>query len=286
MHVDCLPCYFRQAYQAALFSGGDEARHWDAVRAVASYIMDINPGDDSIDFAERMHNRIKEALGSDDPYRKVKEEYTEMAEGIEGLIESVAAAGGDSLLSAVKVAIAGNVIDFGAGGSFDVESAISGALEYEFAIDHYDAFKAAFARAESVLYIGDNTGEIYFDKPLLRLLKGKEVTFVARDSPVLNDATIEYAERAGLSEFARLTDTGVSAPGFPPKRVRPEVRAKFESVDMVISKGQGNFESLCDHVRPDMFFLMKTKCELVSRLLGTNLGDIVLMESGRVNLNE
>jgi damage-control phosphatase, subfamily I len=286
MHVDCFPCYFRQAQQAGEFSTGDRALQWKAVCKLADFLSRLPAEADPTRTAEDIHRVIREALGDPDPYKKVKEEYTEKAEAMLPLIDTLAASGADSLLTAVRIAIAGNIIDFGAGGAFDVESAIRGALDCRFAIDHYAAFRAAFERAKTVLYIGDNTGEIYFDIPLLRLLGGREVTFVTRGGPVLNDATIEYARRAGLDRYARLADTGSQSPGFPVERVRPEVRELFNSVDLVIAKGQANFESLHAAARPGLFMLLKTKCNLVARVLQVEFGDILLIESGRVVLNE
>lgn len=285
-HIDCFPCYLRQALQAARFSSDDELLHWKAVRAVAEYLSGLGEGIPSMEAAENVHQRIKAALGDPDPYKKVKEEFSAAAERMEPMIEEIAATGGDPLMTAVKVAIAGNIIDFGTGGEFDVGTAIRDALEFPFAVNHFDAFKEAVGRARTVFFIGDNTGEIYFDKPLLRLLAGKKITFAVRGGPILNDATIEYALRAGLDKFAALIDTGISVPGFPLDRVRPEAREEFEAADIVISKGQANFETLHMVLRPSLFFLLKIKCNLVTRMIqGTKCGDIVIMESGRVPLN-
>jgi len=262
--------------------------HWKVMRAVAGFLSGLADDTNSMETAEQFHNIVKETLGDPDPYLKVKEEYTQMAEDMEPAIEKLSVSGGDdSLAAAVKLAIAGNIIDFGAGGVFDVETAIRGALDFPFAIDHFEAFKREIGKAKTVLYLGDNTGEIYFDKPLLKLLKGKEVTFVARGGPILNDATVDYAERAGLGAFATLTDSGLAVPGFPVERVRKEVRKLFDTADVVIAKGQANFESLHDNDRPSIFFLLKIKCDLVARMLeGVKCGDIVIMESGRLPIQE
>jgi len=286
LHVDCIPCYFRQALQASRFSTDDEDLHWKTVRAVAKYLSGISPGQNSILVSERVHEIIKESLGDPDPYLSVKEEFTAAAEGMEPQIEKIAAEGGDPLLSAVKLAIAGNIIDFGAGGTFDVETAIRGAMHFSPAIDHFNEFRSTLDSSRTVLYIGDNTGELYFDKPLLRLLGDRDVTFVVRGGPSLNDATIDYARRAGIDKIVRVEDTGLASMGFPLDRIRPEVHELFQSADMVIAKGQANFESLHDTEKPGLFFLMKVKCELVAGILGANFGDIVVIESGRVPMND
>jgi damage-control phosphatase, subfamily I len=286
-NLECYPCYFRQALQAVRFSTDDVNLHWKAMRAVADFLSRLPADSNSMETAEQFHNLVKEMLGDPDPYIKVKEEFTKKAEEMEPLIGEIAASDGDPLATAVKLAIAGNIIDFGAGGVFDVVSAIRGALDFPFAVNHFEAFERELEKARTVLYLGDNTGEIYFDKPLLRLLSGKEVTFVARGGPVLNDATIEYAKRAGLDELATLTDSGITVAGFPVERVRKEVRELFGAADVVIAKGQANFESLHDNERPNIFFLLKIKCEVVARMLeGTKYGDIVIMQSRRLPIRE
>ncbi|HOC93974.1 MAG TPA: ARMT1-like domain-containing protein [bacterium] len=287
--LECFPCYFRQALQASEIAGASDEEKWEAARAVAALLTKVSPDDESMLVAEEIHKAIKEALGNPDPYYNVKEEYTGIAEGLLPRIEEMARAGADPLLSAAKLAIAGNIIDFGAGTNFNVEAAVRGALEAPFAIDHLERLREALASARSVLYLGDNTGEIYFDRPMLRLIKfgGSEITFVTRGAPILNDATIEYARRARIDEFASLADTGAMSPGFPPGRVRPEVFSLFETADVVVSKGQANFETLCHIKRPGLFFLLKIKCEIVARMIGGGkLGDVLLMEAGRFPLLE
>ncbi len=281
-----MACYIRQAVQAARMSTDDEQLHWNAVRAVAEYLKDVPAGTDSIMAAENVHRRIRDAVGDPDPYLKVKEEFTAMAEKMEPQIDEMARRGSDPLLAAVKTAIAGNIIDFGAAADFDLAASVRDAMNFDVAVNHYDALKESLEKAATVLYLADNTGEIYFDKPLLRLLRDKAVTFVVRGAPSLNDATMEYAERAGIGRLAKLADTGIQSMGFPLERIAPEIRDLFFSADVVVSKGQANFESLFDAVRTSLFFLMKVKCDLVARMLGAHFGDICIMESGRISLNE
>jgi len=264
----------------------DERLQWETVHAVADYLTRIDSSNDSMMVAETVHQMIKDTLGNPDPYFDVKEEYTEIAERMESLIGELASQGDDPLLTAIKIAIAGNIIDFGAGSGFDVEKAIRGSLDFALAVNHYEAFRETLDKAGTILYLCDNTGEIYFDKPLLKLLAGRDVTICVRGGPILNDATREYAERAGLHEFGTLIDTGILSPGFPIDRVQAGARDLFYGSDMVISKGQANFETLNNVVRPGFFLLMKVKCDLVARILGTRYGDIVLMESGRIPMND
>lgn len=284
--LDCMPCYFRQAVQAARMCTDDTALHWKAVRAVAAYLNEVPEDIDSILVAENVHRIIRESLGNPDPYRTVKEEFTEIAEKMEPRISEMAGQGGDPLLAAVKTAIAGNIIDFGAAADFDLEASVRDAMSFDVAIDHYEALREALDSAENILYLADNTGEIYFDKPLLKMLADRDVTFVVRGAPSLNDATMEYAERAGIGNFAKLTHTGFQSMGFPLERIAPGIRDAFFKADTVIAKGQANFESLHGAGRDNLFFLMKVKCDLVARMLAAKAGDICIMESSRLTLKD
>lgn len=279
MQLDCIPCYFRQAIHAARLASSDEAVHWKTVQAVCKYIAETPMDKNSILAAEEIHALLRETLDNIDPYLKVKEKFTAIAENAEPLIESLAAGGPDLLLAAVKMAIAGNIIDFGAGVTFDVDAAVRNALNFEFAVDHFKQFADRLSTAENILYIGDNTGELYFDKPLLKLLSGKNVTFAVRGGPCLNDATREYALRAGIDKLATIIDTEIATVGYPLERIGQEAVGAFNNADMIIAKGQGNFESLHGVKRPGLFFLMKVKCGLVAKMLGANEGDIIIMES-------
>jgi len=285
MSLDCFSCYMRQTLQASRMSTPDVRLHWKAMRAAAEYLLDLTPEHDGIEASEELHQRIKRALGDPDPYIKVKEQFTRIAEEVTARIEELALQGDDPLVAAVKLAIAGNIIDFGADTAHALCNGIDTALDVNFDIENIDSFSAAFEKSKTILFIGDNTGEVYFEKPLLRLMQGKEVTYVVRGGPILNDVTMDYALRAGLDKLARLTDTGLSAPGFPMERVRSDVRAMFDAAEMVIAKGMGNFESLLDVKRPRVFCLLKAKCDLVASMLQVRHGAVLLLECGRFEMH-
>ncbi len=286
--LDCFPCYMRQALQAARLATTNHTDHWRVMRAMSAFISEIDPSINCMVVAEAAHQVIRDALRDPDPYLAVKEQYSALCEQLEPEIASVVASTpGDPLYTAIKVAIAGNIIDFGASESFDLNRNISAIIDEPFSIDHFTAFRSAISSACNIVYLGDNTGEIYFDKPLLSMLcEDHKITFITRGGPIINDVTPEYALRAGIDRFATITDSGIPSPGFPLDRVSPHARRLFDEADIVISKGQGNIEALHDCKRPNLFFLMKVKCELIAKMLGAPFNSMILAESASLDFDE
>jgi hypothetical protein len=182
------------------------------------------------------------------------------------------------LETAVRLAIAGNVIDFGiysSLGEADVVDAIDSALVDGWDADCLEALAQAVNDAREILYLGDNAGEIVFDRLLIEELPRGKVTFAVKGSPVINDATMEDAERVGLSSLVEVIDNGSDAPGTIVEDCSAEFRGRFERSDLIIAKGQGNYESLSG-VDKDVFFILKAKCPVIARDLGCDIGQMIL----------
>ncbi|HHH78001.1 MAG TPA: DUF89 family protein, partial [Thermoplasmatales archaeon] len=232
------------------------------------------------EISREVHALIKKITGSDDPYKKVKEESNIAAGRLYPGLKEMVERADDPLLAALKLSIAGNVIDFGTSNRFDIRDMID-RMENEGMGDSYPLFKKFLDKTESVVYLGDNAGEVFFDRLLIEKLAdmGKEITYVVRANPIINDATVEDAKYAGIDSIAEVIagDEGqaISAPGTLLSRVSPEFMDRFTDADMVISKGQGNYESLSDVTR-SMVFLLMVKCPLVARDIGMEVGNPVL----------
>ena len=163
----------------------------------------------------------------------------------------------DTLLTAIKIAIAGNIIDFGASSSFDIEREINEVFEKKCAICDYEQFKLQLANTDEILYIGDNAGESVFDRLLIEELK-KPVTYAVRGIPVINDVTYDDAVQAGIDKVATILSSGTDAPGAVLETCSAEFREAYRNSRFIISKGQGNYEALSEERRP-IFFLLKVK---------------------------
>ncbi len=181
--------------------------------------------------------------------------------------------------TALRYAIAGNIIDFGPTHHFDVDETIERVFQTTFAVDDSEALKAEIKKAKSILYLGDNCGEIVMDKLFLETIGHPNVVFAVRDQPILNDATLKEAREVGLHKVATLITNGDNTPSTLLHRVSKEFLKIYRSADLIISKGMGNFEGLMDENDPRLFFLMMIKCPVIGQKVGAEKGDFVVKRS-------
>jgi len=221
-----------------------------------------------------VHRIVRQLTGDDDPYAAVKAESTREALRLYPRLKALVAEDGDRLERAIRIAIAGNVIDFATGADFDIKEGLERILNQPFAINDIAAFRKALSEARSVLYLGDNAGETVFDRVLIEALD-VPVIYAVKGGPIINDATVDDALAAGLDEVAEVVSTGSDAPGTILSRCSAEFRALYERAELVIAKGQANYETLSGE-GGRLFFLLKVKCPVIARDIGAPVGSIVL----------
>lgn len=231
----------------------------------------------------KAHALTRALLGADDPYREIKRRSHQQAMALYPRLKEIVRGHADALRAAALIAAAGNVIDFGFSHSIDLEAAITDMFEHKFAIDDWGEFRRRLDRAHDVLYLADNAGEVVFDRVLIEALTDEfsdlRVTYVVKGSPCLNDATLEDAEAAGIGERAALMTTGQAAVGFIAETAGPEFLAALRGADLIIAKGQANYESLDEFELP-VVFILKAKCRVISDALGVEPGQLVLKAHG------
>jgi len=273
-YLDCIPCFFSQALRAARIATNDEATHKRILDRIAQMVKIISLEDSPPKVAGMIYRIIAEETNNPDPYKHIKRDFTRRALDLLPSLRKQVLSSDEPMMTAIRYAITGNIIDFGPTESFNMEKALDNALLMKFGICDYETFREHALRSKKTLYIGDNAGETVFDRLLIEQLDS-DVTYAVRNNPVINDATIEDAREAGLDEAATIMSSGCDAPGIILEECSRDFRDEFESADLVIAKGQGNYESLSDVTRP-MFFLLKAKCAIIARDLGITNGDIVL----------
>ncbi len=285
-HLDCIPCFFRQALSAARMASGDTAVHERVLRAVAAAVGRMDLSDVPPRMGQLIHREVRAETGDPDPYAQVKREFNELALSLLPRLREIVAASGDPFTTALKLAAAGNIIDFGGGRKVepgDVETSITSALDSELGARSVDALRTALDADSRVLYVADNAGEIVFDRVLIELIGPERVTLAVRGGPVINDATSEDAEVVGLTDLVPVLSNGSDAPGTVLAECSTRFLRAFESADVVLAKGQGNYETLSDAGR-QVFMLFKVKCAVVAEDCGRTLGEIVLLDGGRGGL--
>jgi hypothetical protein len=223
----------------------------------------------------QIHRIVREETGSPDPYAQIKRRSTEAALRLLPTARDRVAAAADPFDAAVRFAIAGNVMDFALSAAWNeerIEATFAEALTRPIVRSDVGRLKEDAGIAALILYIGDNAGETVLDGLLLERLPRGRVTYVVKGAPVVNDATREDALAAGIGEFARIVDTGSDAPGVILQDTSREFRDLFRLADLVIAKGQANYESLSGS-REGVYFLTQVKCPVMARDAGASVGD-------------
>jgi damage-control phosphatase, subfamily I len=280
-YLDCIPCFLRQALEAARMVSDDPELHQRVLRSVLSAVarMDLRQAPPAM--AREIHQIIRAASGDPDPYRGVKDSSNELVLGLLPGLRRRVAESSDPLQTAIRLAIAGNVIDYGVRSDLtdeQVRGAIAWSLEAPLDLEALEALRAEILRAGSILYLADNAGEIVCDRLLLELLPLERVVLAVKGSPVINDATRADAVAAGLTELVQVVDNGSDVPGTILSRCSESFRRSFYAADLVIAKGQGNYETLSEADRR-VYLLFKAKCPVIARDVGREVGELVIARS-------
>ena len=287
-YLECISCFFKQALEAARMAGADNKTQKSILDEVAKVIPNIKLSSTPPEMGKTIHDIVKKITGQKDPYKELKEKATEQTLKIYPELRKKVESADDRLLMAVELAIAGNIIDYGTKNSLDVEKELTKILgaeqrvikEEKKSIFNFKSFKNAVKKAKDILYIGDNVGETVFDCVLLQEIKRiypeKEIVYAVREKPIINDALKNDAVKAGIDNFAKIMSSGSEVPGtIIPLCSKPFIDI-FKNFDLVISKGQGNYETLSDEKRP-VFFLFMAKCPVIARHVDCEVGEIVLV---------
>jgi len=275
-YLDCIPCFMQQALRAGRIATSDENKLKQILDKTGEMVKTISMHDTPAETGMMVYQIVKEVTGVYDPYKDIKQQHILETKSIYPKLEKLVANSDDRLLIAIKIAIAGNIIDLGVNKAFDIVTDVKNILKQDFAILDYLAFKKQLEKSKDILYIGDNVGESVFDKILIKELK-KPVKYAVRSIPIINDVTREDAIASGLDEVAELIDSGCESPGIILDQSTPEFLKIFNKSDLIISKGQGNIEGLSECNR-QVFFLLKAKCPIISNHLGIEEGSIILKE--------
>jgi uncharacterized protein with ATP-grasp and redox domains len=220
---------------------------------------------------------ISEKTGIQDLFARIKKENTQKALSLYPQLKERVVSSHDRLATAVRMAIAGNVIDFGANADFDLDRDLVGLLSQDLAVNDFPAFQKAVHEARNVLYLADNAGETVFDRLLIEEL-GKPVVYAVRENPIINDATHQDALDAGIDQVAEIISSGTDAPGTILGLCSENFVKILKSADLIISKGQGNYEGLSEKTLP-VFFLLKAKCAVIAEDIGVKQGSLILMKA-------
>jgi uncharacterized protein with ATP-grasp and redox domains len=270
----CYDCLRKLACQAAELGTGNEQTKARAIEKSIKLLHDNFSLDCvSIVIATKMHTLIKEITGNPDPYRRMKDKEIEVGRE---LSQQIGIKDG-GFMNCLKFAALGNAIDF----FRPLDIVISDMKEpVNFVMNDAEQFEAKFTRASRLLYLADNAGEVFFDLPLLKLLrKGASVAYVVKSAPVQNDITRDDIRRVGLEdELGEILTTGTSTPGIDFSLASTVFKREFASADLVFAKGMGYYESLSElPAEGRVFYCLRAKCQPVANSLNVPLNSYVAM---------
>ena len=272
--LDCLPCILRQVLEASRMATDNQELQADIMEESIGILSDYKKYGSSPELVSAMHQIVKCLTGVSDPYKAVKERDIKVAKEAYPLLRQFLERKQNGLYWALKIAATGNIIDSAIYNTENLQNCIEKELVKEFSVCSLDIFEEKLKSAKSILMIGDNAGETVFDRVLIEHLTGYKITYAVRSEPIINDATLQDAYDSGLNDCADIITTGCGAPGAVLNQCSTEFLSAFNSTDIIISKGQGNFEALSDCRRP-VFFLLKAKCTMIAARLSVNLNDYV-----------
>lgn len=278
MHTspECLECLRKQARYTASLASNDLELQSSIIDQVSCYLqgidMDLSPPENAV----QMYRLIAKQSNCPDPFANLKTESNAFAANLRDKLASQIATSNEPLLTAIKFAIAGNVIDYGAHHRFDINKTIEQCLDQEFCINDFNLFKKELTKADNILYLGDNCGEMIFDSLFIELLAKKKITLALKERPIINDATLADAREYGLDRYCKLISNGTDCPGTSLANCSKDFNDLFMNADLIISKGQGNFETLSETIRP-VYFLLTVKCQVVAQHLEEITGKTIPM---------
>lgn len=278
---ECIYCLARQAVEIAEEATSDAAIQEEIIKKSLKELSEMDFNETAPEIAFKMHQHAKNITGIHDPYLRLKEQYNEIAEGIyERIIEEKwLDKAQDRFDMACRLAIAGNIIDFSVGLKLepsDIIKSVEESINHNIFGTGTAALREAVEKSKNIIYIADNSGEIIFDKFLLENLPVEKVTYVVKGGPIVNDATMKDALSTGVANLVKVIDNGHSAQGTILKDCSDSFNSEFNKADLVISKGQANFETLSHIKDKTIFYLMRAKCQSVASAIGCKQMDYVL----------
>lgn len=283
MGRECVICILNQMLRVAgHLNLNEEAKDALFAAALTEAASSSFRGLSSPQYAEGIYARIAELTGSPDPYKNLKRQQNDWVMAQSGQIEAMIAEAADPLRLCAELALLGNIIDYGGMTLFDPASILADAGNLKLEIDDYELLMNRMSRAKTLLMIGDNAGEAVFDwywlRQIGRTFPSLRLIYAVRKEPAINDMTLQDAREIGMQDVAELIDSGSSCAGTLPKLASQPFRGLFETADLIVSKGQGNYETLEDSERA-LFFVFKVKCDVVARYSGLPLGSLIIASS-------
>ncbi|HOK09822.1 MAG TPA: ARMT1-like domain-containing protein [Candidatus Hydrogenedens sp.] len=285
--LDCLVCFIRQAYRSAKIATSDPEIQRQILISVGAELQNMDMSLSPAELSQFIYEITAKLSGKSDPYLEEKRQQNELAMSVEEELRGIRDHSENPLLTALLLSAAGNIIDLGIlkTEDIDIHTAIEQALTLHFAVNHFEQFQKDLRTAKQLLFFLDNAGEIVFDKILIEeLQKYVEVTAVVKGTPIINDACMEDAITVGLDKVCNVIPMERGWIGAPWRQLSSDLRKRMEEADIIIGKGQGNYETLDDYPG-NVYLLLKAKCSVVAEHMGVKEGEIGFLSPRKQRAN-
>jgi len=279
-YLECVPCFVRQTLEVAQMITDDVSVHERALREVLRHVAEMDMSVSPPEMGRAIHRIVRQITGVADPYAEQKQRFNAFALGLYPEFSGRIGESRDPLSAAVHLAAAGNIVDLGVKSGLDqrqIHEALEHALTDTLDPSELAAFREGVQKATDILYLGDNTGEIVFDRMLIERLPREKITFAVRGRPIINDALMQDAIDTGITNLVPVIDNGSDVPGTILAECSPDFCERFRHADMIIAKGQGNYETLSEVDAP-VTFILKIKCPVIAQDAGRDVGSLMLQK--------
>jgi uncharacterized protein with ATP-grasp and redox domains len=286
--LECIPCFIRQSLEAAKAAGCSDDECKKILVETSNAIEGIDFNNSPPKTGKIIHDIVKKVSGSKDPYRKLKLEMNKQSLSVLEVLKKTVSLSSNPLLASAQISIAGNMIDFGAPAEFDIYRDLNKAIYSMLRVNHYEQFVSMIEKADNLLFLADNAGETVFDRVFIENIKKNfdvKITYVVKEGAIINDALKEDAVYADIDRYAKIMSNGSNAPGTVFEYCSDEFNSVFKKADVIISKGQGNYESL-NNIKSPVFFMFKVKCNVLAKQIGYPVGSNVFMKSRALEVRE
>ena len=284
----CMECNLKQLIKISELLKVSEIQKEKAAKRLFKVLSEVDYNQTNPEIMEKTWQVITSEFDNENPYKEIKENYNNLLLSIYEETKQIVKKADNKFITALKIAVIGNIIDFGARHQFNKEmllNQIKNAHEIFFKIDYVEQLKSSLQKGKQLLYIGDNCGEIVLDKIFIETINEMfpniKIYFSVRGNPILNDITMEDAKMVKMDEVVEVISSGTQIPGTVLQKSSKEFQSIFHSSDVIIAKGQGNYESLSDLKREGLFLLLMSKCDFVSETLGVKTMDYIVIHNNK-----
>ena len=283
---ECFCCNIRQTQEAVETAKNDHTLIWKVSQRVCQEYASAHPEWTPAFMTTVAHRIAQEMVGIEDIFLAQKRYYNRLALALYPQLKNYVEKSENRLETALRIAIAGNIIDLGVYREIHVEEILYQIEHTPWGIYDWNEFQADLSSSNILVYVGDNAGEVVFDRVFIEEInQGRQIYYIVKEKPISNDALREDAIEAGIDKVATILTTGQGEIGIDVDRSPIEVQELWKKADCILSKGQGNFETLSDR-NENIYFLLKAKCLPVSRELNVKQGDLILKKNRKLNISK